>query len=810
MKSLIFYCWFLLNLVCTTISYSQTEFWQEKSNGLYGGSVPHMAINASGHIFAGTSSAGMFRSADNGESWTQINNGLEGQAVAALAISTSGDIFVGIEGSSGAGIYRSTNNGESWAKKIDQGNITSIVFNSSGDIFYSCKARFGEIVKSSDNGENWTLFASLGVDLEDLDYSISDMVINASDEIFIIFNHYYFSTGITGNAILRSTDNGATWVDVNYSGPYLTSLAVSPSGDIYATTQWSSRGGIYKSTDNGETWARLENSPRGVKINSLAFTSSGVILAGVQYGEAGVYFSRDNGNTWTSSSSCNTGVLSFAVNASGHVFAGTDGVGILRNTDNFESWEPVNSGLCAVNIYSLAIDSSDIIYAGTVGYRYSAGSGVFRSEDHGESWVNTGLADEAGVSIAVNSSGHVFAGFNEIYRSTDQGEHWAKVTDEFVNVNDLAINSSGDIFGITHDIIFRSTDNGESWTQVYTVPETRSWWNYCITISPSDEIFVGAMGGVLRSTDNGESWTPINNGSISLWIPNENFDLVPRQFVSFNSTGDSILVNVEISDLFIKSIVINSLGHIFAGTRGVYGKYIWEDGSEFTRHARGGVVFRSTDNGESWTPCGNGLPERYRNVDSTGNGIVSLAVNSSGTIFAGTQSHGIFMSADNGESWQPINSGLKRTEVWALAVDSHDYLYAGGSALGVGQPEGEENGMWAGKAAGGGVFRSVFPTTDYSYTDVTASIPLSFTLHQNYPNPFNSFTTISYEIPVRTHVSFKIYNILGQEVITLLSGYRDSGTHSIRWDASKCSDGVYLAVMKAGNIKKIKRMVLIK
>ena len=53
--------------------------------------------------------------------------------------------------------------------------------------------------------------------------------------------------------------------------------------------------------------------------------------------------------------------------------------------------------------------------------------------------------------------------------------------------------------------------------------------------------------------------------------------------------------------------------------------------------------------------------------------------------------------------------------------------------------------------------------------DEVAGVPRSFALHQNYPNPFNSMTTISYEIPVRASVKLVIYNVLGQEDVTLVN-----------------------------------------
>lgn len=88
-------------------------------------------------------------------------------------------------------------------------------------------------------------------------------------------------------------------------------------------------------------------------------------------------------------------------------------------------------------------------------------------------------------------------------------------------------------------------------------------------------------------------------------------------------------------------------------------------------------------------------------------------------------------------------------------------------------------------------------------------------LSQNYPNPFNPATVIKYNIPVSGNVSIKIYDMLGREMKTLLNSYTASGTHTIRFDGSSFSSGVYFYKLEANgldgnNFVMTKRMVLIK
>lgn len=91
----------------------------------------------------------------------------------------------------------------------------------------------------------------------------------------------------------------------------------------------------------------------------------------------------------------------------------------------------------------------------------------------------------------------------------------------------------------------------------------------------------------------------------------------------------------------------------------------------------------------------------------------------------------------------------------------------------------------------------------------------NYFLSQNYPNPFNPVTVIKYNIPVSGNISLKIYDMLGREVRTLLSGYSNAGTYTVNFDGSGFSSGVYFYKLEANgidgnNFVMTKRMVLLK
>jgi hypothetical protein len=108
----------------------------------------------------------------------------------------------------------------------------------------------------------------------------------------------------------------------------------------------------------------------------------------------------------------------------------------------------------------------------------------------------------------------------------------------------------------------------------------------------------------------------------------------------------------------------------------------------------------------------------------------------------------------------------------------------------------------------------------YSATIEVTIIPEVFTLSQNYPNPFNPATTIKYTLPVKGNVKLMIYNITGREVATLVDGFKEAGSYSVKFSArggsaqggiaANYSSGVYFYRLITSNVTLIKKMILLK
>lgn len=94
--------------------------------------------------------------------------------------------------------------------------------------------------------------------------------------------------------------------------------------------------------------------------------------------------------------------------------------------------------------------------------------------------------------------------------------------------------------------------------------------------------------------------------------------------------------------------------------------------------------------------------------------------------------------------------------------------------------------------------------------DEDISLPETFELYQNYPNPFNPLTIIQFRIPNSEFVSLKVYDVIGNEVATLIDEYKPAGMHNVQFTMNNLTSGVYFYQLKAGSFTETKKMILIK
>lgn len=129
-----------------------------------------------------------------------------------------------------------------------------------------------------------------------------------------------------------------------------------------------------------------------------------------------------------------------------------------------------------------------------------------------------------------------------------------------------------------------------------------------------------------------------------------------------------------------------------------------------------------------------------------------------------------------------IEKNLKGTGMWALGYD------------------GSRDELW-------NKLREKFSVSNINDNN---KIPDKIKLFSNYPNPFNPTTTIEYEIPNHNLIQLNVYNLIGEKIAILVDDYKIAGNYSVEFDGSNLSSGIYIYILKVGQISYTKKMVLLK
>ena len=203
----------------------------------------------------------------------------------------------------------------------------------------------------------------------------------------------------------------------------------------------------------------------------------------------------------------------------------------------------------------------------------------------------------------------------------------------------------------------------------------------------------------------------------------------------------------------------------------------------------------------------------YDNAAGTGRPITGSFIESDGTANTTSNSYALFYSTSvdgiNGAFGvvlpNALPNGIRRIERRS---------FANANLLGFST---DADGLWPSGAntinPTGGTTAIVLSSTDVqSATGIenTNSKPEVFALMQNYPNPFNPTTTIDYLLPVTSHVSMNVYDIIGQEVAMLVNEVNTAGYHSVHFNAFALSSGIYFYRITAGTFTQTKQMMLMK
>ena len=112
--------------------------------------------------------------------------------------------------------------------------------------------------------------------------------------------------------------------------------------------------------------------------------------------------------------------------------------------------------------------------------------------------------------------------------------------------------------------------------------------------------------------------------------------------------------------------------------------------------------------------------------------------------------------------------------------------------------------------SGSGVWRRPLSEMITDVEDQGNEVPSQFILEQNYPNPFNPSTKIRYSVPQSSNVMIKVFDILGNEIETLVNEEKPIGSYEITWYAKSLPSGIYFYKIQSGSFVETKKMLLLK
>ena len=422
-----------------------------------------------------------------------------------------------------------------------------------------------------------------------------------------------------------------------------------------------------------------------------------------------------------------------------------------------------------------------------------------------------------------------------IFKSDDLGKNWTYINFPGSTINFKSSNT-GELYALGNPFFFypqysisHSRDDGETWNLLYDNLEISTEdsidvynfrkFQYVKSYSIIDSTFITIsdstygknslwdttdIGGIYKSINNAKTWVEFDSvfnkkrlKVSEIFSYDKYFILLTNEGELYHSHKDSLKWSsqkVEIfNDLDIHNLLINKSGRVYA----LNDKVIH-------------YVDISIDKGEV----------SITNLEELN--LVDLVESESAYIETSTLSGNnlIISVADSVNESKVLELDLKfELKNLTQGLTSYNYksrfhsLKASESILAGRRYNSFKSGSYNEET------QSWSSDTDYIYILETSTIlsdenhiegVKSFTLSQNYPNPFNPNTNISFGLPQSSLVQLKVYNLLGQEVASLVDERRNAGNHTVNFDASQLSSGVYIYRLITGSQSITKKMMLIK
>ncbi|MCX6157243.1 MAG: T9SS type A sorting domain-containing protein [Ignavibacteriae bacterium] len=365
--------------------------------------------------------------------------------------------------------------------------------------------------------------------------------------------------------------------------------------------------------------------------------------------------------------------------------------------------------------------------------------------------------------------------------------------------------------GIWGKGVFYTSNNGNNWTDITNNTSINIYTIAC----NKNYLFAGAYGSgtiapIYRSSDLGQTWNNVGN-NIPYYLVSNIFTKGDTVFASVWSLKENNMFDFAFYFSTNNGNAWSNIWDIYFGVGG----FVTDGTNMFLCSGYG--VFKSSDC-INWNKVNNGLTDTV---------ITSLAYDEINNIlYAGTYSHGVFSSIDNGNNWIPKNAGIVNSAIMALRVQGN--IVIAGTGNGVYKSSnygtnwisiGLSNMSLTSFACN---YEYLFASTVYNsiwrrplseiigINNISTETPSKYSLAQNYPNPFNPITNIKFSIVNSGDVKLVVYDIQGREVQTLVNESLKPGTYEAAFDGSMLTSGVYFYKLMTNGFTETKRMVLIK
>lgn len=429
-------------------------------------------------------------------------------------------------------------------------------------------------------------------------------------------------------------------------------------------------------------------------------------------------------------------------------------------TAKAQEWEFV--GLDSLAIYHLAV-SGDTIYAGTVDLNNNPyiKSGLYYSIDQGNNWVQLDSIIGDGAILGLE----MFA-YQTIYI--------------------IKCPCQAPLAGT----LYKTTNNGQSWSSVNNISTNPIKWFGISPFNPNEIYAIDVLGlgggryfnSLFKSTNRGNSWESIgsfpgsSHGSEIIFT----FDL-----------ADSTILYVVVDDRFGSLYLYKSTDE---GSNWLYVSYppvtkdIYTDYFIYNRIYLFPGPYVSDEGGQSWFKADSGLTENSYYISFYQDKLTTR-------LLYILLTDGLYESRNDTFYWNllegsenlPLDFPSEVRNLKNIIINEEKYkIYLGTSE---------------------GLFRKDILTNVSNEKEKHIN---RFLLEQNYPNPFNPHTKIKYQLPENTHTILKVYDLLGNELATLVNGEKQEGYYEVEFDGKNFSSGVYIYTLITGSQITSKKMVLIK